>query len=114
MIVALAKAAGPIAQLNRDICGGKTLKLKDRYLCLKTRKKKLESWWNSLDWKNKVEVGEVAIHFGKITANYKWACQEYHKFSDLGNGQKRIIKSIFSQRNEVYHPLDMRTFNCFK
>lgn len=81
-------AAEPLANLNKEICGGKTLKIKDKFPTFKTRKKKTDSWWNNLNWSQKVEVGTVALHYRKMTPNYKWACQDCNKFLDLTKGQK--------------------------
>ena len=81
-------AAEPLANLNKEICGGKTLKIKDKFPTFKTRKKKTDSWWNNLNWSQKVEVGTVALHYRKMTPNYTWACQDCNKFLDLTKGQK--------------------------
>jgi len=108
MFKAILAAVEPLAKLNKEICGGKTLRIKDKFPAFKTRKKKPSSWWDNLNWSQKVEVGEVALHYRKMTPNYKWACQDYNKFSDLTNGQKKIVQFVFKQRNEVWHPFDLR------
>jgi hypothetical protein len=51
-----------------------------------------------------VEVGGVAIHYHKMSANYKWKCQDgVSSFEDLTNGQKKIVKFVFAQRNENWY-----------
>nr|QBM02704.1 hypothetical protein [uncultured archaeon] len=85
----------------------------DQYPALKTKKRKVDIWWNSLDFHQKVEVGNVAIHFKKMSANYKWRCQDLEndkggsKFSDLTNSQKRIVKFVFQQRSKKYSMFDL-------
>jgi hypothetical protein len=108
MLKTALMAVEPLAKLNKSICGGKTLRIKDKFTSFKTRKKKVDPWWDSLDFDQKLEVGEVALHYRKMTARYPWACEDHHKFSDLTNGQKKIVKFVFGQRNEIWHPFDLR------
>lgn len=72
----------------------KIIKVKDKYPALKTRKRKVENWWNSLSYFQKIEVGSVAVHYHKITPNYPWKCLEEHKF-------------CFSKRNDNWFMFDI-------
>lgn len=108
MLTTVLAAAEPFAKLNKEICGGKTLRIKDKFPSFKTRKKKIESWWNSLNSLQKFEVGEVALHYRKISPRYPWACEDHHKFSDLTKGQKKIVEFTFKRKNEIWHPFDLR------
>jgi len=105
-------AAGPIAELNKEICEGKTIRIKDKFPSLRTRKRIIQNWWNNLSPDDKLEVGSAAIHFNMMTANFPWKCgyQEHipSDFDDLSRNQKRIVKLVFSNRDEVYHPFDLR------
>ena len=85
----------------------------NQYPSLKTKKRKVDTWWDGLDKDNKVDVGGAAIHFGKMSANYKWRCQDIEndrkgsKFSDLTPSQKRIVKFVFEQRSKNYSMFDL-------
>lgn len=91
-----ALAAPALAELNR---GFKTNR--DKFKSLKTKFRKVDRWWDSLDWKNKVDVGNAAVHFHKMTPNYCWDCYET-KFADLKKSQRKIIEFVFSKRYEPY------------
>lgn len=85
----------------------------DQYPSLKTRKRNVETWWNGLDWHNKIDVGSAALHFGKMSSNYKWRCQTNEndgggsRFSDLTKSQQKIVKFVFEQRNKKYSMFDL-------
>ena len=85
-----------ISELN----GGFEL-YKDKYRCLRTRFRKAERWWDSLEWIDKVEVGSASLHFHLMTANYPWVCNDT-KFADIKKRQRKMIEFVFSKRNDRY------------
>jgi Zn ribbon nucleic-acid-binding protein len=60
----------------------------------------VDSWWDSLTEKERIDVGGVAIHFSLISANFKWSIRL--GYSQLKNSQKGIVKQIYNRRNEQY------------
>ena len=86
---------------------------KDKYTSLITRKRKVETWWNGLGFEEKMEVGSAALHFRLMSANYKWKCRENENdgsgslFEELSKSQKKIVKFVFSKRNDKYSMFDM-------
>lgn len=101
-ISAIATAIVNMNELN----GGKKIKLKTKYPVLKTRFKKVENWWNSLKWIEKVEVGSIAVHYHLMTPNYRFKCYDEDLFSDLSNSQKKIVKSVFNKKNDMWYMFD--------
>ena len=93
--------------LLHEMNDNKIIKVKDKYPVLKTRKRNVINWWNSLNFSDKVDVGSVAIHYNKMSANYKWACQDETKFEDLSKGQQKIVKFVFSKRNDNWFMFDV-------
>lgn len=85
----------------------KIIKCKDKYPVLKTRKRKVENWWNSLSFSEKMEVGSIALHYNRMTPNYKWKCMDYHMFSDLTKSQQKIVKFCFSKKNDNWFMFDI-------
>ena len=85
----------------------------DQYPALKTRKRNAETWWDSLDWDKKVNVGNAALHFRKMSPSYPWRCQDIEndkggsKFSQLTKSQQKIVKFVFEQRNKKYSMFDL-------
>jgi len=90
-----------------ELNGNKIIKVSDKYPVLKTRKRKVETWWDSLDWSDKLEVGSIAIHYHKMTPNYKWKCCDGDKFSDLTKSQKNIVRFCFSKKNDNWFMFDI-------
>ena len=99
----LAEAALIIAKLNK---GAGTNE--DEYPALKTDEIDVGVWWDSLDWYGKVEIGGAAVHYRKMSANYKWNCGSQDKrrnhipYLDLKKSQKKIIKSVFKERKDPF------------
>lgn len=102
-MINIANLAVKLHELNDN----KTIRTKDKYPCLKTRKRNVANWWNSLKWIEKVEVGSVALHYHKITANYPWKCYDEDKFDNLTKGQKKIVSFVFSKRNSNWFMFDI-------
>jgi len=105
-MIGVALLATKLEKLNN----GKSVLFKDRYGVLRTKKKKVNSWWDSLTDAEKIEVGGVAIHCNKMTANYKWFCSGQDNFESLKTSQKRIVSHVFSRRNEPWFICDLNTF----
>jgi len=103
MIEAIATLAPKLHELNNN----KIIKVKDKYLVLRTKEKDVVSWWNSLNYLQKVEVGSVALHYHKMTPNYKWKCYDENKFEDLTKGQQKIVTFVFSKRNDNWYMFDI-------
>jgi hypothetical protein len=98
-----------VMMLLHDLNGNKIIKVKEKYPVLKTRKKSIENWWNSLNYTQKVEVGSVVVHYNKMSVNYKWYCQPDDTFEKLTKGQQRLINFAFLKRNERWFFIDVAT-----
>ena len=65
-------------------------------------------WWDSLDGDGKLNVGEAAIHYHKMSANYKWCCGRFHgmgkdtDYLDLKKSQRKIIEWIFKEKDKPF------------
>ncbi len=81
-------------------------KMMDHYPALRTRKKKIDTWWDSLDWGQRVEVGQVALHYHMLTPNSRWWWLD-ECFNDLNPKQKKAIKFIWSKRHSTYAMFDL-------
>jgi hypothetical protein len=93
--------------INMDeLNGGKNIKLKTKYPVLKTRYKKVENWWNSLKWIEKVEVGSIAVHYHLMTPSYRFKCYDEDMFDDLSKSQKKIVKTVFNKKNDMWYMFD--------
>ena len=103
MIEAVAFLVPKLHELNDN----KIIKARDKYPVLKTRKRNVINWWNSLKYLEKVEVGSIALHYHKMTPNYKWKCHDENKFEDLGKGQQKIVKFVFSKKNDNWYMFDI-------
>ncbi len=96
-----------VEPLNK-LCGDKVLKIHEKYPCLNTKETSIDSWWDKLNWGDKVDVGSAALYFCRMSANYKWDCghsdkrRKQTKFKDLSKGQQRIIKYVWERRNTNY------------
>ncbi len=106
-------AAIGLANLNKYLSEGKGTYLEE-YPVLKKYKGSTSEFWDRLTWREKVEVGELAIHFNKMTTNYKWNCGVYGKpkikhtpFEELKNGQKKIIEFVVKQKDKPYAAFDI-------
>jgi purine nucleoside permease len=73
----------------------------DEFQVLSTEKLNAEAWWDTLDYHGKVDVGGIAIHYNRMSASYRWHCGEL-KFKEIKKGQQRIIKYVFSKRDNKY------------
>ena len=77
------------------------MKNKEKYPILNLEFESAQLWWDSLTSNEKIDVGSVAMHFNKISANYKW--NTYLTFEALKRGQQSIIKSVYKTRNETFY-----------
>lgn len=97
-----------LATKLHELNDNKVIKVKDKYPVLKTRKRNVINWWNSLNYSDKTEVGGIAIHYHKMTANYKWSCRDKDSFyEDLTKGQQKIVNFVFSKRNDNWFMFDI-------
>ncbi len=55
-----------------ELNDNKIIKVYEKYTSLKTIEQKVEPWWDSLDLNQKMEIGSVALHYRKMSPNYKW------------------------------------------
>ena len=81
-------------ELNKD--KGKNF---EEFPVLNTDEKDGESWWNSLNEDGRHSGGCIAMHFYKMSANYRWS---YKNYCDLSKSQKKIIKFVFLQKEKDY------------
>lgn len=103
----MIEAAAFLIPKLHELNGNKTIKFKEKYPALKTRKQSAETWWNSLSFLQKVEVGSVAIHCHRMTPNYKWKCRGENMFQDLTTSQKKLVKFVFAKKNDNWFMFDL-------
>ena len=80
------KAIGVFALKLAELDKGKGLN-RNQYPVLDTEYIDPETWWDILTEDQKIDVGGIAIHFKKMSANYRWDCYDT-KFCDLKKSQK--------------------------
>ena len=68
-----------------------------KYPELNTTETDPEVWWNSLDRWGHVAVGGMSVHFGMMTAEYKWQCNV--PYSELKSKQKKMVNYILKQKD---------------
>lgn len=98
-------AAAILMPLLYELNGNKNIKNTEKYPVLNTKLINSETWWNSLEWKEKVDVGGIAMHYNKISANYKWNCSNT-SYNDLTKSQKKIINFIYLKKGCNYYKFD--------
>lgn len=91
----------------------------DTFLVLNTTLTNSEQWWDSLNagkrvkvcgrlsWIKKIDVGEIALHFRKMSARYKWDCSS-KKYKDVTKSQRKIIDFVFAQRDKKFSVFDLK------
>jgi hypothetical protein len=94
------KAIGVFALKLAELDKGKGLN-RDQFPVLDTEYTDPETWWDILTDDQKMDVGSVAIHFNKMTGNYRWGCY-YTKYSNLKKSQKQIVKFVLAQKDKDY------------
>jgi hypothetical protein len=94
------KTIGVFAAVLHRLDDGKGLN-RDHYLILNTEYIDPETWWNTLTETQKINVGGIAIHFNKMSANYRWDCYNT-KYCDLKKSQKKIITFVLAQKDKDY------------
>lgn len=111
---ALLKLIPALVELNK----GQPKKNSDKFPSLKTRKKRPDTWWDSLNsgdtyelcgricYHKKTDAGSAALHFGYMTANYPWWCSG-EKYADLPKGMKKRVDAVFDKRNKPYSMFDL-------
>ena len=67
---------------------------------LNTDLENVNIWWDSLNEQQKHDVGGIAIHFNKMTANYRW--NNFSNYDSLKKSQKKIIEFVFNRKDEDY------------
>ncbi len=110
--VNLATVLVPVIHALQYINEGRGEKNKDEFTILNTEHANPESWWNSLNIEQKIDVGHTAIHFHKMTPNYKWDCgqPEYNGkkyYSELSKSQKKIIDFVLKQKEKKFNAIDI-------
>jgi hypothetical protein len=80
------KAIGVFVLKLAELDKGKGLN-RNQYPVLDTEYIDPETWWDILTEDQKIDVGGIAIHFKKMSANYRWDCYDT-KFCDLKKSQK--------------------------
>lgn len=81
-------------------------KMLDHYSVLKTRKKKVETWWDSLTEFDRIDVGGIALHYHMLTPNSRWWYLDTC-FNDLKPKQKKVLRFIWSKRYSTYAMFDL-------
>jgi hypothetical protein len=74
---------------------------RDQFPVLDMNLTEAETWWDILTEYQKIEVGGIAIHFNKMSANYRWDCYST-KYRDLKKSQQKIITFVLAQKNKNY------------
>jgi len=98
----LLQSLSPLIDLSKKICDGKYC---DYYPSLKTKKRRIDNWWNSLIFDLRMDVGSAAIHFCKMTPNYKWNTNV--NYINLTKSQQKIIQYVFSRRKYPFCAFDL-------
>jgi hypothetical protein len=75
-------------------------KNRDAYSVLDVELTDSEAWWDTLNFNQKMDIGSIAIHFSKMTGNYKWNTES--KYKDLKKSQKTIIAFVLKQKDEQF------------
>jgi hypothetical protein len=101
--------AAMLMPVLHELNGNKTISNREKYPILNTEETNPEIWWDNLDYYGKVEVGSIALHYGKMTPNYRWKCLDIHKFQDLSNGQKRIVKFCLTKKDDNWWMFDLHS-----
>jgi hypothetical protein len=101
------KAIGVFALKLAELDKGKGLN-RNQYPVLDTEYIDPETWWDILTEDQKIDVGGIAIHFKKMSANYRWDCYDT-KFCDLKKSQKQIITFILAQKDKYYSMFPLQT-----
>jgi len=91
-----------LIDLSKKICDGKYY---DYYPSLKTKKRRIDNWWNSLNSDLRMDVGSAAIHFRKMTPNYKWNTNV--NYIKLTKSQQKIIQYVFSRKKYPFCAFDL-------
>jgi hypothetical protein len=99
-------AAAVLMPILYKLNGNKIIKNIEKFPILNTTLINSEAWWNNLNWEKKVDAGCIAIHYNKISANYKWNCNNT-LYNDLTKSQKKIIDFIFSKKEDNYYKFDL-------
>lgn len=79
---------------------------RDQFPVINTQEVDPDMFWNNLNWKQKVEVGGIGVHFNMMSANYKWDCGQT-KFKDLKKIQKKIIATALKEKDNPYSMFDL-------
>jgi hypothetical protein len=106
------KGIAVLATVLHRLDNGKGLN-RENYSTLDTEFTDPETWWNTLTETQKINVGGIAIHFNKMSANYRWDCYNT-KYCDLKKSQKQIIKFVLTQKDKDYSMFPLQSMLKFK
>ena len=95
---------------------------RQQFKVFNTKEKDPAKFWDSLNkgtyhmlcgkrsYHTKLEVGQLALHNGFMTANTLWDCTN-KPYKDLSGKQQRIIEATMELKDEVYTLISVR--GCF-
>jgi hypothetical protein len=84
---------------------------RDQYPVLDNECTNPETWWDILSFNQKMDVGSVAIHFNKMSGNYRWNTES--KFCDIKKSQQKIIKFVLAQKDTNYSMFPLQSMLKF-
>jgi hypothetical protein len=105
------KGIAVLATVLHKLDEGKGLN-RDQFSVLDMGVTEAETWWDILTEYQKIEVGGIAIHFNKMSANYRW--NTYSKYHDLKKPQQKIITFVLAQKNKNYSMFPLQSMLKFK
>lgn len=103
----MIEAVAALVPILHELNDNKVIKAYDKYPVLKTELTNAEIWWDGLKYEEKMEVGSVALHYYKMSPNYKWKCKDSDLYQDLTKGQKKIVNFVLSKKNDNWYMFDI-------
>jgi hypothetical protein len=104
------KGIAVLATVLHKLDEGKGLN-RDQFPVLDIGLTEAETWWDILTEYQKIEVGGIAIHFNKMSANYRW--NTYSKYRDIKKPQQKIITFVLAQKNKNYSMFPLQSMLKF-
>ena len=105
------KAIGVFALKLAELDKGKGLN-RNQFPVLDNEYTDPETWWDMLTEYQKIDVGSVAMHFNKISPEYRWNCYNT-KYVDLRKSQKKIIAFVLAQKDKDYSMFPLQSMVKF-
>jgi len=105
------KAIAILATVLHELDEGKGLN-RDQFPVLNNEHTNPETWWDILTFNQKVEVGNVAVHYRKMSPNYRYDCYET-KYKDLKKSQQKIIKFVLAEKDKNYSMFPLQSMLKF-